>query len=85
MHLSHGCTENIAVAALLHDVGKIGIDESILTKPACLSCEERAIIEKHPEISVHILKEVKLAPIVFDMILCYSSIALAVPSSVEKP
>lgn len=69
MHLSHGRTDNIAVAALLHDVGKIGVDESILNKPAGLSDDERRIIEKHPEISVHILKEVKLDPLVFDMIL----------------
>lgn len=69
MRLSHSRTENIAVAALLHDVGKIGIDESILRKPANLSEEERAIIEKHPDISVHILKEVKLPSIVFEMIL----------------
>lgn len=69
MRLSHAKIENIAVAALLHDVGKIGIDESILTKPERLSDEERQLIEKHPEIGVHILKEVKLDPIVFDMIL----------------
>jgi len=69
MHFSRDRTENIAVAAILHDVGKIGIDESILTKPARLSSEERAIIEMHPEISVQILKEVKLAPVVFEMVL----------------
>ncbi len=69
MRLSHSRVENITVAALLHDVGKIGIDESILRKPDALSPEERTIIQKHPEISVHILKEVKLKPIVFDLIL----------------
>ncbi|PKM72710.1 MAG: hypothetical protein CVU91_06690 [Firmicutes bacterium HGW-Firmicutes-16] len=69
LHLSHSKVEKIAVAALLHDVGKIGIDESILRKPARLTPEERAIIQKHPEISVHILKEVKLSPIVFELIL----------------
>jgi putative nucleotidyltransferase with HDIG domain len=69
MRLSHARIENITVAALLHDVGKIGIDESILRKPASLTPEERAIIQKHPVISVHILKEVKLPPIVFELIL----------------
>ena len=69
LRLSSARVENLAVAALLHDIGKIGIDESILRKPSGLSAEERCAIEKHPEISVHILKEVKLAPIVFDMIL----------------
>ena len=69
MRYSHALIEDISVAALLHDVGKIGIDESILTKPARLTPEEKEIMHKHPQISVHILKEVKLAPIVFDMIL----------------
>ena len=69
MHLSHARLENISVAALLHDVGKIGIDESILRKPASLTPEERKTIQKHPEISVHILKEVKLDPMIFEIIL----------------
>ncbi len=69
MHLSRTQIENISVAALLHDVGKIGIDENILKKPGKLTPEERLQIEKHPEISVSILKEVKLAPIIFEVIL----------------
>jgi len=69
MHLTHAQIENLTVAALLHDIGKIGIDENILNKPGKLSPEERKIIEKHPEISVSILKEVKLSPTVFDIIL----------------
>ena len=69
MRLSNARIENISVAALLHDIGKIGIDESILRKPARLTPEERCVIQKHPEISVSILKEVKLAPLVFEMIL----------------
>ena len=69
MSLSHAKIENITVAALLHDVGKIGIDESILRKPASLTPEERAIIQKHPEISVNILKDVKLPEIVLELIL----------------
>ncbi|NCB74671.1 MAG: HD-GYP domain-containing protein [Clostridia bacterium] len=69
MRYSYSQIEDISVAALLHDVGKIGIDESILTKPTSLTPEEREIIMKHPQISVQILKEVKLRPIVFEMIL----------------
>lgn len=69
MRLSHAQIENISVAALLHDVGKIGIDENILNKPGKLTPEERLEIEKHPEISVSILKEVKLAPIIFEVVL----------------
>ncbi len=52
--------ENIKVAALLHDIGKIGIDDKILNKPDRLTEEERAIIMTHPQISANILKNVKL-------------------------
>lgn len=52
--------DNIKVAALLHDIGKIGIDDKILNKPDRLTDEERAIIMTHPQISANILKNVKL-------------------------
>jgi HD-GYP domain-containing protein (c-di-GMP phosphodiesterase class II) len=41
--------EQIATAAILHDIGKRFIPASILTKPAKLDPEERAIIETHPQ------------------------------------
>jgi HD-GYP domain-containing protein (c-di-GMP phosphodiesterase class II) len=37
----------IHLAGLLHDVGKIGIPEPILRKPARLTAEERAVVEQH--------------------------------------
>ncbi len=45
------------VAALLHDVGKIGIPDAILRKPAPLTPEERALMNKHPEYSWSILRQ----------------------------
>jgi len=41
--------EKIRISALLHDVGKIGIDDSILKKPAALTDEEFEIMKKHPQ------------------------------------
>jgi HD-GYP domain-containing protein (c-di-GMP phosphodiesterase class II) len=41
--------QQIATAAILHDIGKRFIPASILTKPAKLDLEERAIIETHPQ------------------------------------
>lgn len=51
--------ERIRIAALLHDVGKIGIDDNILNKPGKLSNEEYEIIKSHPEIGYNILKDIK--------------------------
>jgi putative nucleotidyltransferase with HDIG domain len=42
-------------AALLHDVGKIGVPDAILTKPGPLTDDEFAAIKRHPEIAVKIL------------------------------
>src|ERR1043166_8685418 len=40
---------DVEAAAILHDIGKIGVPDSILKKPGKLTDEERAIINKHPE------------------------------------
>ncbi len=45
-------------AALVHDVGKIGIDDAILRKPSALTPSERAQIRAHAEISSHIVEGV---------------------------
>ncbi|OIP87539.1 MAG: hypothetical protein AUK24_09300 [Syntrophaceae bacterium CG2_30_49_12] len=47
--------EGIEVAAILHDVGKIGIHEDILNKPGKLDEEEWREVKKHPELSLKIL------------------------------
>jgi HD-GYP domain-containing protein (c-di-GMP phosphodiesterase class II) len=46
----------IEVAALLHDIGKIGVPDAILRKPSRLTPEEKAIMDKHPEFSWSILR-----------------------------
>ena len=43
------------VAALLHDIGKIGVPDAILKKNGPLTAEERSIIKRHPEYSWSIL------------------------------
>jgi len=44
---------------LLHDVGKVAVPDAILFKPAKLSEEERAVIEKHPVTGWEILRDVE--------------------------
>ncbi len=47
--------EIIRRAAMIHDIGKIGIPDAILSKPGKLIPRERAIIEQHPLVAVRIL------------------------------
>jgi putative nucleotidyltransferase with HDIG domain len=47
------------MGALLHDVGKIEVPIEILNKPGKLTPEERAMMERHPEAGVALLKDVE--------------------------
>ncbi len=48
--------EDLRAAAMLHDIGKIGISDVILGKPGPLSDAEMATVRKHPENGVEILR-----------------------------
>jgi diguanylate cyclase (GGDEF)-like protein len=50
--------EELVFGSLLHDVGKIGISERILLKPAALTPEERTLIELHPRIGYRLIEQV---------------------------
>lgn len=52
--------ENLRRAALLHDIGKIGIPDSVLNKPARLTDEEYALMKSHVTIGGEILKDFTL-------------------------
>jgi putative nucleotidyltransferase with HDIG domain len=54
--------DNIYYIALLHDVGKINISDSILNKPGKLDEEERNIIETHTTNGAQILKDFNSVP-----------------------
>lgn len=56
------------LAGLLHDVGKVRVDDSILNKPGKLSDEEFALVRRHPEHGHDILSETPgLSPAVLDV------------------
>lgn len=51
--------ENVKLACILHDIGKIGIPGRILSKEEGLTREEKKIMEKHTEIGVQIIRGIK--------------------------
>ena len=50
--------EKLRISALLHDVGKIGIDDNILKKPAALTNEEYEIMKQHPQKGYKIMSQI---------------------------
>jgi response regulator RpfG family c-di-GMP phosphodiesterase len=50
--------EKVRLAGLIHDIGKIGIRESVLNKPSRLTEEEFQHVKCHPEIGEHILNPI---------------------------
>ena len=64
MKLSADAVRELKMAGLLHDIGKIGIDENLLNKRGKLTEREWSDMKRHPEIGYHILRSVnEFAPI----------------------
>lgn len=58
MKFSESSIDKIRTAAILHDIGKIGINDTILNKPGKLEENEMIEIQKHPLIGSNILSQV---------------------------
>ena len=58
----------VEVGGVIHDIGKIGVPDQILTKPGRLDDDEFAAMRRHPEISSYIVSELDLPQIVKDMV-----------------
>jgi HD-GYP domain-containing protein (c-di-GMP phosphodiesterase class II) len=61
----------IYLAGLLHDIGKIGIDEAVLRKKGKLTEQEFECIKKHPLIGAGILREIKQMHDIVPGVLCH--------------
>ena len=59
------------LTGLLHDIGKIGIDERVLRKNGKLTAEERACIQRHPSIGAGILRGIKQMCDIVPGVLCH--------------
>ena len=60
MGMSQEEVEKVHLSGIIHDVGKIGIEDKILRKPAALTDEEYEIMKQHPRKGEHILEAVPL-------------------------
>lgn len=61
---------DICIGGLLHDIGKMHVPEPILTKPGSLTAKEFAIIKKHPEEGLKMVKDKKeISPLAKTVIL----------------
>jgi diguanylate cyclase (GGDEF)-like protein/PAS domain S-box-containing protein len=83
-HVSHFCEKigmaldletqdirEIKTAGLMHDIGKIAIDLSILDKPGKLDSTERVEIERHPELGYQILRSISEFAKLADYVLAH--------------
>ncbi|MEG6584842.1 HD domain-containing phosphohydrolase [Dendrosporobacter sp. 1207_IL3150] len=69
MGLNNAVLKELSIAAILHDIGKIGIPESILNKPERLNAVEFLIIQRHPQIGYNAIKHIKRLQVVSEAIL----------------
>lgn len=60
MDLNPEMIHHIRIGSLLHDVGKIGIPDAILTKPGRLTDEEFNVMKMHPSIGERIMSQVRM-------------------------
>jgi HD-GYP domain-containing protein (c-di-GMP phosphodiesterase class II) len=57
--LSDDECEKIRISALLHDVGKIAIDDNILKKPSALTDDEFVVMKQHPQKGYKIMSQIR--------------------------
>jgi putative nucleotidyltransferase with HDIG domain len=62
---------DIRIGALLHDLGKLGVPNTILDKPASLAPEEWAVIKRHPQLSREILRQIELFAAIAEIAACH--------------
>jgi HD-GYP domain-containing protein (c-di-GMP phosphodiesterase class II) len=64
--------EGLGHAFLLHDIGKIGVPDSILLKPGRLSENEMRVVRRHPRLGEDLVRRLRfLSPLVVDVVGCH--------------
>lgn len=67
--MDHSGIEAVRLAALLHDVGKMGLPSEFLTKPSALNANEMVFIRQHPQMGYDILKDIPFELPIPEMVL----------------
>jgi len=63
--------ETLEYGSILHDIGKIAIDSSILNKPGPLTAGEWEIMHAHPVIGAELIKEIPFLEKASELVLCH--------------
>ncbi|MBI5353879.1 MAG: PAS domain S-box protein [Chloroflexi bacterium] len=71
MGIEEGEMENIRRGVLLHDIGKMGVRDSILLKPGALNEHEWEIMRQHPEYAYKLLKPIEYLHTALDIPYCH--------------
>ena len=71
MGLPQSELEDISLGSLLHDIGKIGVPDAVLLKPAALNHAEWVEMRKHPGIGFRIVKDIKKLKEPAQIVLCH--------------
>jgi diguanylate cyclase (GGDEF)-like protein len=69
--LSDSEVQTVRTAALLHDIGNMGVPEHILSKPGALTPEEFERVKIHPRVGADILRNVPFGAPVSELVLCH--------------
>lgn len=83
--MSAGEAYLLEIAALLHDIGKIGVPDSILLKPGKLSAEEWDIMHLHARMGVEILNTAFQCPPLVEMVQLYDQLYGGDPLDPSRP
>jgi putative nucleotidyltransferase with HDIG domain len=68
LNLHQDQIEQIKSAALIHDIGKLGVPDEILRKPGPLTDEEWAVMKQHPDIGADLIKDLEIYRDIVDIV-----------------
>ncbi len=69
--LSDESLDRLYLSGIAHDIGKIGLKDDVLFKPADVTAEEMVQIRRHPEIAAAILRPISGASRIAELVLCH--------------